>query len=91
MIYNIHKFANERLSKKQKRILICLVKSPRLTASKLAEQLTTVLNCSKSCIWENIRALSRAGLIVYGNGKFVYLTSIGKLIAKNLGGDVNER
>ena len=64
--------AVERLTKKQKHILIYLKSHKEsANATNLVALLSKELRCAQTTVWNNVRSLKRAGLIVYGsrNGK----------------------
>ncbi len=81
--------AKERLTQKQKQILVYLQDiDEKINVTNLVCTLSKKLNCSQSAIWNNSNSLRRAYLVEYGTlkekGKPVKLTSIGFVIADGL-------
>ena len=59
----LQKILNERLTKKQKAILEHLTYNKYESATRAVKNLSKLLNCSESCIWDNLNSLKRCGLI----------------------------
>ena len=90
------KFSNERLTHKQKRIIIYLkTNSVNTNVTKLVPKLTKELNCCSSTVWNNLNSLKRAGLINYGStqdrGRHITITQIGKLLKIRVGSLMGKR
>ncbi|MBD3311984.1 hypothetical protein GF352_00825 [archaeon] len=54
------------------------------TITRIVEELSIILECSKSCLWLNVRSLRRAGLLKYNNGKTAGLTKPAVIIVRRL-------
>ncbi len=54
---------NECLTQKQKHIISHLQKNELESSTQLVLTMAKELNCSKSCVWNNLNSLKRAGLI----------------------------
>ena len=62
----LEKTINERLTKKQKFILEFIRNHPIESITKLVKLVSHELNCSESCVWNNVNSLKKCGLIVNG-------------------------
>ncbi len=87
--------SKERLNRKQKKILHYLYNTKIIiNVTNLVHKLSIELNCSKSALWNNLNSLKKYGLINYSSlhnkGLPVKLTSIGKIISKELEEDKND-
>lgn len=81
--------ANERLTQKQKKIVLALEKNEhKVNVTRVVPLLAEMLSCSHSTIWNNLRSLKKSGLVSYGsvheNGKVVELTRFGKIVVEEL-------
>ncbi len=92
------KFAQERLTAKQKAILNILVYNPVLAKKPVTQVvgiLNKELNSSLSTIWLNLNQLKRIQLVDYGSfkskGRPIKLTEIGKFLARNLNKSVGSK
>lgn len=65
--------ANERLTQKQKHILV-FISNNQVTATSLARRLSRELVCSRSAVWNNLTSLQRAGLVARDKDRRLFLT-----------------
>lgn len=59
----LHLILKECLTQKQKHIISRLQKNELESPTNLVESISKELNCSKSCVWNNLNSLKRAGLV----------------------------
>ncbi|MEM5871983.1 MAG: hypothetical protein QW051_03865 [Candidatus Aenigmatarchaeota archaeon] len=81
--------ARERLTKKQKLVIIRLSQNNLLvTATRFVSIISEEMRCSRSTIWNVINSPKRAKLVKFGSaeqrGKPIRLTEIGKIISDDL-------
>lgn len=82
--------AKERLTGKEKLILLRLLKAPEtINVTHLVPKLSEELGCAQSTVWSGLNPLRKLGLIDYGSlksnrGAPVRLTHSGKLISDAL-------
>ena len=81
------KVLDERLTKKQKFIVEFLKINRADNITRLAKFLSQELNCSESCIWNNLNSLKRCGLVVNGNNRPVKLSDVSRIV---FGGENND-
>jgi len=76
---------NERLTKKQKAILLFLSRKENIgkTLYKVVSELSRELPCSKSALYNNINSLKRCGLVTNNHGRPLKLTKVAELILKS--------
>ncbi len=78
--------AKEKLTKKQKSVILLLsiLNINNSNATKIVDNISLKLNCSKSTIWNIMRSLKKLGIINCGSkeskGEIVVLTETGKII-----------
>ncbi|NCO97336.1 MAG: hypothetical protein COY38_01220 [Candidatus Aenigmarchaeota archaeon CG_4_10_14_0_8_um_filter_37_24] len=70
------KVLDERLTKKQKFIVEFLQVNRPDNITRLAKFLSQELDCSESCVWNNLNALKRCGLVVNGENRPVRLSDV---------------
>ncbi len=78
--------ARERLTAKQRKIVIYLEgREERAPATRTVRELSAILGCSRSTVWNSLASLRRAGLLRYssreGRGAPVALTPVGAYVA----------
>lgn len=81
--------AAERLSEKQKLILLHVKEEEELThVTDLVGKLTVRLDCAPSTVWSNMTSLRKSKLVTAGTadqkGVIVKLTGAGRLVAERL-------
>jgi len=80
--------AKERLTSKQKKILVHLLSSEAQNVTRLVAELSSKLECSDSAVWNNLNSLKRSMLITFGDrnskGAPVELTGECRRIAEML-------
>jgi len=76
------KLADERLTKKQKIILLKI--NGEKTLTKLVWELSKEIKCSKSGLWKNVNSLIRAGLLTQTVRVPARLTREGLIVKKYL-------
>lgn len=59
---------DERLTKKQKFILEFVRTHEVENITKLVRMVSRELDCSESCVWNNVNSLKKCGLVVNGIG-----------------------
>jgi len=68
--------------------ILVLIRLEDINVTKLVCNLSNEIKCSKSTLWNNLRALKRSELIIYSSvknkGLPVKLTEIGKIVSKEL-------
>ncbi|MBD3155180.1 MAG: hypothetical protein GF368_00810 [Candidatus Aenigmarchaeota archaeon] len=72
----MRKILDERLTKKQKFIIHFLRVNRADNITRLVKFLARDLDCSESCIWNNVNSLKRCGLIENGLNRPVRLSDI---------------
>jgi len=82
LVESLKTLAEERLTQKQKFILLFLASlETKVNVTQLVGVLTEELDCSASAVWNNLKSLKRAGLVSFGSknskGKLVRLTKVG--------------
>ena len=82
------KFAEEKLTEKQK-IILKRVLAKEETSSALAKNLSREIRCSRSAIFNNLNSLKRCGLVDGVKGQVLKLTEVGKIVSEKLGGEGN--
>lgn len=78
---------NERLTKKQKYIILYLKDNKNETATQLVKIISSELKCSQSAVWNNLNSLKRSGIVSNDTG-LVQLTECAKAVKLN-GGEKN--
>lgn len=80
--------AKEKLTQKQKRILVYLIQKNEddtTNVTALVSRLSRELNCTQTTVWNNLDPLKRIGLVDYGSlkkrGLPVRLTGTGMLVS----------
>ncbi|MBS3052508.1 MAG: HTH domain-containing protein [Candidatus Aenigmarchaeota archaeon] len=76
----IRKLLENRLTKKQRNILQYLNENRDESVTRSVKNISYLLNCSQSCIWNNINSLKKCGLIEV-NG-YVRLSKIFKVLIR---------
>ncbi len=76
------KLAEKSLRSKQKEILyyISLDENRLKTSTRLVTELSLVLRCSQSALWNNLNSLRDLGLIHINNGRPVKITETGRFV-----------
>ncbi|MBN2042597.1 MAG: hypothetical protein JW754_02215 [Candidatus Aenigmarchaeota archaeon] len=81
------KLAEKSLKTKQKEILyyISLDENRLKTSTRLVLELSMVLRCSQSALWNNFNCLKDLGLIHINNGRPVKITDTGRFVLDLIG------
>ena len=89
LVVALQSIATERLTQKQKRILIVIDSLDEdLPVTRVVGQLADLLQCSESAIWNNLNQLKNIGLVTSGDiktkGRPVGITALGRLLVRHL-------
>jgi len=76
----LKKVLDERLTKKQKFIIDFLKVNKTDNITRFVKILARELDCSESCVWNNVNSLKRCGLIVNGENRPVKLSEVSKVV-----------
>lgn len=78
------KIAGKYLNEKKMKILrIISAQKEQKTITSMVTEISQLLSCPKSTVWNNVNFLKELGLIENGRGKPVKVTNIGRIILEN--------